>query len=45
MSAHTTEEYLKSLGLEMVREVLEEGLSGPAKVIKFQKKMPSAGQP
>jgi hypothetical protein len=30
--------YLRSLGIEQVREALEEGLKKPAKVIKFRKK-------
>ena len=39
----TTDRYLKSLGLEQTRKALEEGLKGPAKVIKYPKKMPSEG--
>lgn len=34
---NTTKLYLKSLGLEYVREALEEGLKRSAKVIKFEK--------
>jgi len=33
----TTEKYLKSLGLEHVREALEEGLKETGKVIPFEK--------
>jgi integrase len=40
-SAQTTERYLKSLGLEFVREVLDEGLKGPAEIILFKKQLPS----
>ena len=36
-SPNTTARYLKTLGLEMVREALEQGLKGPASVIPFQK--------
>jgi hypothetical protein len=34
---NTTARYLRSLGIEQVREALEEGLKGPATVIPFQK--------
>ena len=37
---NTTSQYLRSLGLEQVREALEEGLKVPAKVIPFQRKTP-----
>ena len=36
-SLRTTEKYLKSLGLEHVREALEEGLKETGKVIPFEK--------
>ncbi len=36
-SPTTTNRYLRSLGLEQVRDGLEEGLKGPAKVIEFKK--------
>ena len=35
---NTTSRYLRTLGLEQVREALEKGLKKPAKVIKFRKK-------
>jgi integrase len=35
---NTTRQYLKRLGLEHVREALEEGLKRPATVIKFEKR-------
>ena len=41
---NTTTRYLKTLGLEMVRDVLDEGLDGPAKIIPFKKQLPSDGQ-
>jgi hypothetical protein len=34
---NTTSRYLHSLGLEDIREALEEGLKGPAKVIPLKK--------
>ena len=34
---NTTSRYLRSLGLEVVREALEEGLKGPAKVLELRK--------
>ena len=37
---NTTSRYLRSLGLEQVREALEEGLKNPAKVIPFKQKTP-----
>lgn len=37
---NTTTRYLRSLGLEQVREALEEGLKLPAEIIPFQKKTP-----
>jgi integrase len=41
---NTTSRYLKSLGLEQVREALEEGLKGPAKGISLhQEKAPRTG--
>ena len=43
-SVKTTENYLQRLGLDMVRDVLEEGLEGPAKIIPFKNKLPSEGQ-
>ena len=43
-SPTTTNRYLKSLGLEHTRKVLEEGLKGPAKVIQYPKKIPSEGR-
>ncbi len=43
-SAQTTERYLKSLGLEFVREVLDEGLKGPVEIIPFKKQLPSDGR-
>jgi len=42
-SPTTTNQYLKSLGLEHTRKALEEGLKGPAKVIQYPKKIPSEG--
>lgn len=42
-SPTTTNQYLKSLGLEHTRKALEEGLKGPAKVIPYPKKIPSEG--
>jgi integrase len=35
---NTTSRYLRSLGIEQVREALEEGLKKPAKVIKIRKR-------
>jgi len=35
---NTTSRYLRSLGLEQVRDALEEGLKKPAKVIEFEKR-------
>ena len=43
-SAQMTERYLKSLGLEFVREVLDEGLKGPTEIIPFKKQLPSDGR-
>ncbi len=37
-SANTTQRYLKSLGLESLREGLDEGFKRPGEVIKFNKK-------
>jgi integrase len=37
---NTTRRYLRTLGLEQVRIVLEEGLKGPAEVIQFKKGTP-----
>jgi integrase len=39
----TTSRYLRSLGLEQVREALEEGLKGPARVIAFKQKTLGSG--
>ena len=42
-NSYTTTQYLRSIGLEQVREVLEEGLKGPAKVIPFKQKALGTG--
>jgi integrase len=40
---NTTSQYLRKLGLEQVRDALEQGLRRPAKVIPFQKKTLGGG--
>jgi len=40
----TTNRYLKSLGLESMREALEEGLKKPAKIIPFNNQKVSEGK-
>jgi hypothetical protein len=39
INPNTTSRYLRSLGIEQVREALEKGLKKPAKVIEFRKKV------
>jgi len=44
-NSNTTNRYLKSLGLEDIREALEEGLNGPTEDIQFQEMVEENQQP